>query len=275
MSNQQKVGRQFFSGNTLEQAILAAARHHGLDPEQVAYSQRDKKHGFLNIRRRFVIDVDPEAPRREAQALAQGVPSEEGLAVKPESDQELESPASSFIPFEEGRTGEAEQDRATWRGEENSWTAEDGSDPEISALFQAVEELNGLLGTDFEVSIQKGEEGLEAELTGPDSSVLRENRGGGLAAAEHLVTRMVRGLSGHGVLCRIDSEGFRESHERRLAELARETAEEARRDGRELRLEPMNPGDRRLVHMALADDPSVRTESDGEGFLKRVRILPL
>ena len=57
--------RTFFSGNTLEQAVLAAARHHGLDPERVAYTLRDKKHGFLNIRRNVVITVDPAAPERE------------------------------------------------------------------------------------------------------------------------------------------------------------------------------------------------------------------
>ena len=63
--------RQFFSGNTLEQAVMAAARHFGLEPEQVAYTPRDKKHGFLSIRRRVVIEVDPSAPEKAA------VPEEE------------------------------------------------------------------------------------------------------------------------------------------------------------------------------------------------------
>ena len=69
--------RQFFSGNTLEQAVLAAARHYGLDPSRVAYSVRDKKHGFLNIRRNVVIEVDPSEPELPEEAVvAERVTSE-------------------------------------------------------------------------------------------------------------------------------------------------------------------------------------------------------
>jgi len=57
--------RQFYSGATLEQAVLAAARVFELAPEEVAYTVRDKKHGFLKVRRRIVIEVDPDSPRRD------------------------------------------------------------------------------------------------------------------------------------------------------------------------------------------------------------------
>jgi spoIIIJ-associated protein len=47
-----------------------------------------------------------------------------------------------------------------------------------------------------------------------------------------------------------------------------------RRKGRPRMLEPMNPADRRIVHMTLADDPGVVTESSGDGYFKRVSIRP-
>ena len=90
----------------------------------------------------------------------------------------------------------------------------------------------------------------------------------------HLLPRMVRGLIGYGLPCRVDSEGFRAAHEEDLRRLAEEVAGEVRSSMEERRLEPMNPFDRRLVHMALADDPTVRTESTGDGFLKQVSIIP-
>ncbi len=280
MTNQQKVERQFFSGNTLEQAILAAARHHGLDPDEVAYSLRDKKHGFLNIRRRIVIEVDPESPKRLEGAAEERQPSDSADGeIETASDRDPR-PRASFQGrqndggWSDGGRNEDRRGRATWYGDVSSWSAEEGSDPERSALEQAIDELNGFMGMELDSSIERDEEGFEVELSGPDSADLREDWGRGLAAAEHLLSRMVRGLSGRGILCRVDSEGFREGHEERLTALAQDAAADVRREGRERRLEPMNPADRRLVHMALADDPSVRTESDGSGFMKRVRILP-
>ncbi len=58
--------RRFFSGNTIEQAVISAASAFGLEPSEVAYKQVEKKHGFLKVRRRVVIEVDATAPRREA-----------------------------------------------------------------------------------------------------------------------------------------------------------------------------------------------------------------
>jgi spoIIIJ-associated protein len=60
--------RKFFSGNSIEQALMQAARHFELQPEEVAYRHLEKKHGFLRVRRRVVIEVDEENPRREAKA---------------------------------------------------------------------------------------------------------------------------------------------------------------------------------------------------------------
>ena len=280
MPNNQKVERQFFSGNTLEQAVLAAARHYDLEPDQVAYSLRDKKHGFLNIRRRVVIEVDPESPCRPAGEPQQEVAPQRAEDRGSISDGEGSGVVLDELPGEARRADHGiqedrgQQNRAKWRGQAVSWVADDDSDPEVSALEKAIEELSDLVGTELTPSIRRDDEGFEVELSGPESGLLRERRGSGLVAAEHLLPRLVRGLSGQGVLCRVDSEGFRQGHEEKLRELAQSVAEDVRLEGEERRLEPMNPADRRLVHIALADDPTVRTESEGQGFLKRVRIMP-
>ena len=269
--------RQFFSGNSVEQAVLAAARHYGLDPARVAYKLRDKKHGFLNIRRRVVIEVDPESPEQPEGALPPEAPVTEQSATEssPASDARP-TPSRRHEAPRPPRRNDRRRDRVDerWLGEKVSWTADGDSDPEQAAFEEATEELITLLDLEVESTVQRGEEGFDVELSGPDSDLLVEDRGSALRAVEHLLPRMVRGLVGHGVPCRVDSEGFREDHERELAQLARDAAEDVRHEMRERKLEPMNPADRRLVHMALAEDPTVRTESEGDGFLKRVRILP-
>ncbi len=56
--------RKYFSGNSLEQAVMNAARHFKIDPEDLDYRQMDKRHGFVKVRRSHVIEVNPERPRK-------------------------------------------------------------------------------------------------------------------------------------------------------------------------------------------------------------------
>jgi hypothetical protein len=63
MSNKE---RRFFSGDSLEAALLRAASHHQLTADELAYEVVEKKHGFLRARRGVVIEVDPDSPRRQA-----------------------------------------------------------------------------------------------------------------------------------------------------------------------------------------------------------------
>ncbi len=261
--------RTFFSGNTLEQAVLAAARHHGLDPERVAYTLRDKKHGFLNIRRRVVIVVDPTAPEREAIHA--------DVIRKPDqSANSNEGPGASSdrLRGDDRQDRDLRREERGWRGGEASWADSEHSDDEVEAIEEAVDQLGDLAGMKLTSSVRREGRGFEIELSGPDSGVLLEHQGSGLDAVEHLLPRLVRGLNGQGVPCRVDSDGFRGAREEELRRLARDTAEEVSQERVERRLEPMNPADRRQIHMALVDDPAVRTESEGEGFLKCVRVLP-
>ena len=114
---------------------------------------------------------------------------------------------------------------------------------------------------------------FEVELVGDDREIFVQREGHLLHTLDYLIPRLVRGMIGRGVPCKVDFDGFRTSHEISLRRLAKRTAEEVLRRGREKRLEPMNPADRRIVHMEIADDPDVLTESEGDGFYKRVVVF--
>ena len=72
----------------------------------------------------------------------------------------------------------------------------------------------------------------------------------------------------------MDAEGYRGRREDSLSDLARRLAEKVVKSGRPVPVEPMSPQDRKVVHKALADNPEVRTESEGEGSARRVVIFP-
>ena len=71
---------------------------------------------------------------------------------------------------------------------------------------------------------------------------------------------------------RLDAEGFRAHRKEALEELARNSADEVRRSRRPQLLPPLAPWERRLVHLALSEEPDVETESEGDGFMKRVEV---
>lgn len=110
------------------------------------------------------------------------------------------------------------------------------------------------------------------ELFGDDVEPLLANKGEGLTGLEVLVGRIASKRIGAPVHPRLDAEGFRAHRKEALEELARNSAEEVRRSRRPQLLPPLAPWERRLVHLALSEEPDVETESEGDGFMKRVEV---
>lgn len=310
------MARQFFSGNTIEQAVLSAASHFGLEPEEVAYKVREKKHGFIKTRRRIVIEVDPTAPRKEVESrqeeieatVGESIAVLEALGKKGRSDtgsavdsKTTETPEARVadthdeVPsdedWDEDDDGEEEEDDVAeeedWDEEEEEedrgddggedWEEDDeewDDDEEIAAFEKAIDRLIDFLDIDLEYDIERRDDLFEIELSGADAEVVTAEDGKVLEAIEHLLPRLVRGYVGHGLPCKVDCDGFRADRQQDLLDLADEAAAAVREAGRGLMLEPMNPADRRVIHLALADDPTVVTESEGDGYMKRVRVLP-
>lgn len=145
------------------------------------------------------------------------------------------------------------------------------ADPaEVQALTDRL--LRGL-GLEVEVTAVDASATIEVEVEGPDSDLLLDRRGEALNALQYLLNRIVyRGHKGKKI--HVDSGGYRKVREEEIAEIARRTAEKAKARGEECVLSPLNPYERRLVHLALKEFPGVETRSLGDGFLKRVAIIP-
>jgi spoIIIJ-associated protein len=147
-------------------------------------------------------------------------------------------------------------------------------DAEAVALVEAtLTELLAAAGLLLEIRRREssGDE-LLFELIGDDVEPLLANKGEGLTGLEVLVGRIASKRLGRPVHPRLDAEGFRAHRKDALEDLAQQSAAEVRRTRRPQLLPPLSPWERRLVHLALAEDPEVETESEGEGFLKRVEV---
>lgn len=109
---------------------------------------------------------------------------------------------------------------------------------------------------------------------GPDRSLLLERNGDLLKALEHIAVRWLRLEPQLHNRVRFDCGNFRAS---RIAELklsADVAAERVRQTREPFRFQPMVARDRRIIHLALKDQPGVRTTSEGEGDLRQVVIFP-
>jgi spoIIIJ-associated protein len=136
----------------------------------------------------------------------------------------------------------------------------------------------GLMGIQAEVEITADEpEGVHLELhSSTDLGLLIGKRGQTLAALQLIVAMMANRDQPPDRRRRIvlDAEGYRARRERALSATARSAADRAKRTGKPVSLESLTPRERRIVHLALADDPGVSTRSEGEDPHRSVIISP-
>lgn len=114
--------------------------------------------------------------------------------------------------------------------------------------------------------VVQGDE-LEEKLVGRD--------GEGLDALQHLVARIVSKQSGSRQMVSVDLGGYRLRRERELRDMAYQLADAVRQTGHPVMTEPMGAGERRVVHLALNEDPDIATFAVGDGLVKPITIAPI
>jgi spoIIIJ-associated protein len=128
------------------------------------------------------------------------------------------------------------------------------------------------MGVTLTVRVEESPEGTRINLEGEDGGVLVRRGGEGLQALQHIVATAFRKQLGDDNRIVIDCNGFRKDKDAELRQMARFVAEKARSSGMPQEMGPLNPYERRIVHLAIAEDPTVTSESIGDAFLKTVII---
>ena len=195
----------------------------------------------------------------------------------------------------EGRSGilgiGGEEARVIVRPKSGAETAHEGPEPEpeheiteddIALGVEVLEKLLSLMEVDATVRVREPETPGDGaaivktvlDISGDDLGILIGRRGDTLASLQYLVNlvvgRKLKAKAGFGV----DVAGYRRRREESLRSLALHMAERVRATKQLMTLEPMPPNERRIVHLALAQDATVITESIGEGENRKVVIRP-
>ena len=154
---------------------------------------------------------------------------------------------------------------------------EELTDAERSAITTAQEvlqEMLRLMGVEATVEITMGSETSKLNVKGEDLGVLIGRRGEKLASLQHLVNLIVAKREGQWHRIAVDVENYRGRREEQLRDVAERAAKRVAQSGKIIQLEPMPAVERRIVHMALVENPRVRTQSVGVEPNRRIVVLP-
>ena len=124
------------------------------------------------------------------------------------------------------------------------------------------------------IDVIKKENYLTFNLTGENLGILIGRRGDTLDALQFLLNLVINEKNSSRVKGIIDVENYRQKREETLIGLSYKLAAKARKTGQKVVLEPMNPQERRIIHIALQDDKRVTTYSEGEEPYRKVVIVP-
>ncbi len=151
------------------------------------------------------------------------------------------------------------------------------AEPEAAKPARALlEEILTRMGlSDVEIVFIARSEGDYFEVRGPDLANLIGRHGNTLEAVNLIFNNIVNvGVRNNRRYYTIDAEGYRARRADQLKTLALATLERVVRENRPIELEPMLPSERKIVHLALADSPFVRTESEGVEPERRLVVFP-
>ena len=127
-------------------------------------------------------------------------------------------------------------------------------------------------GLNLQSSLKETSDGCLLNIDGADTSFLLNEGGELLEALQHLVNQVFgRALpKGEHIIC--DVEDFRATREAELRAMARHAADRVRATGAAFTFGPMNSNERRVIHLTLAAEADLFTESVGEGAARRLKV---
>lgn len=288
------------TGKTVEEAVAEGLAQLGITrAEAIVHVVEEPSGGLFGLLRRkqAVVDVSAEDSREDLEKAVRQLVSE--AAAVPAETAEAEEAAEAAEPAEAKEPEETEAEEAVPAEAETEAPAEETAeeakneeaDEEAPAkareerLFSAEEQnetaeeakkfLAGVFkGMDLDVTMEKmvNEERILLNLRGKGLGILIGKHGQTLNALQYLTNLAAGRLYHHRYFVMLDVENYRSRREQTLTALAKRLAEKAKRTGESVELEPMEPGERRIIHLALQADPDIVTDSEGEGSGRHVVI---
>ena len=262
---------QRFEGKNLEDALNNAAQTFSVERYQLTYHVLLEKRGFLGGMKRVVIEAE----------INEGASEPEPVAAAPERQRGERGRGGRGGRGGERRRGGQRRDRERKNTERREPEVdltpieipEQGLESEIAQIVRGwLEHVLQLAKLDLQLRTSENETQVIVRLYGRDARRLIDGHGELIDALQVLTNKALVGRRMEKEI-ELDCQEFKGRRVEELEQKAREVADRVRRDGREQLLPAMTPIERRIVHLALADDREVATVSRGDGFYKRVAIV--
>jgi len=144
-------------------------------------------------------------------------------------------------------------------------------------LKEKIEEMMKKMGFEVKIKVKEREEEngtLICNILTEDSNFLIGQYGVNLQSLQHIARLIVKKSISEETNFILDVNSYRQEKNESVIKLAKTLAQEALSEKRAIIMRPMSPYERRIVHMELAKDESVKTESIGDGDDRRVVIKP-
>lgn len=139
-------------------------------------------------------------------------------------------------------------------------------------IVEFLNRVTAALGITASVTVEETSDGPRLNLAGDEAELLVRHRGEPLKALQHVVDMAYGRVLDDDKRVFVDALEYRKGKDIELRQMAKLLAEKVKQSGLDQQLGPLNPYERRIVHMAVAEVPGVSTESIGDAFSKTVHI---
>lgn len=156
--------------------------------------------------------------------------------------------------------------------EESKKYSEENVQHIISKAKQALQVILERLQIEYSVEVKKREDQILLNIHCDNENFLIGRRGTTLDAIQYLVNRIANKHAEEKIQVVLDTSNYRVNRKQRLQRLALRLSRRVKMTGKPVTVAPMNPHDRRIIHLTLQDDPAIKTLSRGSGFMRRVII---
>lgn len=259
-------------GTDVEEAVKLALIDLKLERDEVEVTVLEEpSKGFFGIGSKLAkVRVEPKKKVVEETTVSEMKPE-----IKEEQPSTIEETAESDKALEQRKTEKRKKDRKKKEKkktiiprepEENMVEVEDH--PALSFLKDLTEKM----GLNLDITAKTGSSSVYLNIKGKDSGTVIGKRGQTLDAIQYLTSLVVNKENEKYIRVVVDAENYRAKREKTLEQLANRLADKVVKTKKSVRLEPMNPYERKVIHATLQSNPNVTTKSEGEEPYRRVII---
>jgi len=145
---------------------------------------------------------------------------------------------------------------------------------EAAGIMELIENLMKKTGYDYRLDVFEGAEDIKIGIYGPEMKTLIQEEGVGIDSINHVVGRMIIKNKLNKKRVNIDVNDFRLEKENYIKKLAQRLSDKAKKTNKEVIVNAMNAYDRRIFHLEVEKISGVNTKSLGDGYIKKIKIIP-